>query len=180
MGASERIEFVTDTATSSPGERAHLHQLLKQFHTVMLVMHADEGRLRTRPMALAHLDDDERVWFITGSESAKAHEIEADTRVHLVCQKGRSAYLSLSGHADLVPDRAKVAAAVWREPFKAWFPGGKDGPEIVLVSVQPEEGEYWDNEGSNKIKYLFETVRAHATGTKPEIKEGEQHGRVQM
>ena len=169
---------MTDTPTS-PGERAHFHELLKQFRTAMLVTHAGEGRLRARPMAFAKLDEDDRVWFITGAESAKAHEIGADTRVHLVCQNDRSAYLSLSGHADLVHDRAKVAE-VWREPFKVWFPGGQDDPEIVLVAVQPEEGEYWDNEGSNKIKYLFETVKAYATGTKPEIKEGEQHGRVQM
>ncbi len=160
-------------------QQGHFRKLLQQFHTAMLVTHAGEDRLRARPMAVAEAEEDGRVWFLTHAESAKAHEIETDTRVHIVCQNDRSVYLSLSGHADLVHDRAKMDE-VWKEPFKVWFPGGKDDPHLVLIAVRPEEGEFWDNEGTNKIKYLLGAVKAYATGTTPEIKEGEQHGHVPL
>ena len=166
--------------TPPPAEqREHFHKLLKQFNTAMLVTHAGEGRLRARPMVVAQVEDDGRVWFITGAETAKTHEIEADTRVHIICQNDRSAYLSLSGRADLVRDRAK-AAELWQEPFRVWFPGGKDDPNIELIVVRPEEGEFWDNEGFNKVKYLFESAKAHVSGKTPEVAEGEQHGRVRL
>ena len=160
-------------------QREHFHKLLKQFHTAMLVTHAGEGRLRARPMAIAQVEDDCRVWFITGAESAKTHEIEADTHVHVICQNDRSAYLSLSGRAELVRDRAKIGE-LWQEPFRVWFPEGKDDPNIELIAVRPEEGEFWDNEGFNKIKYLFESAKAYVTGQTPEVAEGEQHGVVQL
>lgn len=145
----------------------------------MLVTHAGEGRLRARPMAIAQVEEDSRLWFLTGAETAKTHEIASDTRVHIVCQNDRSAYLSLGGRANLVRDRAKIAK-LWKEPFRAWFPEGKDDPEIVLIEVRPEEGEFWDNEGFNKIKYLFATAKAYAAGEKPEVDEGEQHGKAKF
>ncbi len=172
-------EFIPTTAAEPAAERTHFHALLTHFHTAMLVTHAGADRLRARPMAVAKIEDDSRMWFFTDADSAKAHEIETDTRVHIVCQNDRSAYLSLSGRARLVRDRAKVEE-LWKEPFKVWFPGGKDDPHIALIAVTPEEGEYWDNEGRNKFKYLFEAVKAYATGTLPEVNEGQQHGRVDL
>ena len=124
-------------------------------------------------------DDDGGVWFITGAETAKTHEIEADTRVHIICQNDRSAYLSLSGRADLVRDRAK-AAELWQAPFRVWVPGSKDDPNIELIVVRPEEGGFWDNEDFNKIKHLFESAKAQLSGKTPEVAEGEQHGRVRL
>jgi general stress protein 26 len=36
---------------------------------------------------------------------------------------------------------------------RAYFPNGKDDPELVLLQVQAEEGEYWDNQGAQGLKY---------------------------
>ncbi|MGB8167900.1 MAG: pyridoxamine 5'-phosphate oxidase family protein [Chthoniobacteraceae bacterium] len=164
---------------SPAAQREQFHELLKQFSTAMLITNAGEDRLRARPMAVARVEDDDRVWFITGAETAKVHEIENDTRVHLVAQNDRSAYLSLSGHADLVRDRSKVAE-LWQEPFRVWFPEGKDDPNIELILVHPDEGEFWDNEGVNKVRYIFQAAKAYVTGTTPAVAEGEQHGRVRL
>lgn len=76
-------------------------------------------------------------------------------------------------------ERAKVAE-LWKEPFRVWYPGGKDDPRLVLIAVRPQEGEYWDNEGTNKIKYLFEAVKAYTTGRTLEVAEGEPHGHVPL
>ena len=130
-------------------------------------------------MAFAQIEDSGRAWFITSIDTAKGHEIESDTRVHLVCQDDHSAYLSLSGRASLDRNRAKIEE-VWKEPFKVWFPGGKDDPEIALIAVTLDEAEFWDNQGQNKIRYLFETTKAYFTGTTPATKEGDQHAFVKL
>ena len=76
-------------------------------------------------------------------------------------------------------DRAKIDE-FWKEVYKVWFPKGKEDPELTLVAVEPSEGEYWDDEGFKRIKYLFEAAKAYATGTKPEIDEGEEHAKVRL
>ena len=159
--------------------REHLHAMLAQFDTTMLVTHEPDGGMRGRPMAVARLEDDCSLWFFTLADTNKTHEISQDDRVLVVCQKEHSAYLALSGQAELVNDRVKIAE-LWKESFKVWFPGGKEDPNIELIHVRPLHGEYWDNQGANKIQFLFEAAKAYITGTTPEMKEGEDHGFVRL
>ncbi len=160
-------------------EREHFQKLLEQFQIAMLVTHTTDGHLRARPMTLANVEANGRLWFITDSETAKAHEIEHESDVLVVCQNDRAVYLSLQGRARLVQDRPKIQE-LWQEPFRVWFPKGKDDPHLALIQVEPIEGEYWDNQGLKKVRYMLEAVKAYATGTTPAVHEGEQHGRLQF
>jgi len=155
-----------------------LHDLLHGFSTAMLITHAGGG-LRARPMAIASLTESCELWFITGSDSAKAHEVEQDTRVHVVCQEDHSAYVALEGRAELSSDRKRIAD-VWRPAFRVWFPEGMGDPDIVLIHVIPERAEFWDNTGINKLAYVWELARALATGKPPQVKEGQQHAVVTL
>ncbi|RYD69240.1 MAG: general stress protein [Verrucomicrobiaceae bacterium] len=162
-----------------PSEAQKFHDLLEKFGTAMLVTHSSQGELRARPMAIAKIDEDCSVWFLSLHESGKVHEIETAPNVAVTCQKDRDIYLSLSGTAVLSRDRAKIEE-LWDESYKVWFPKGKDDPDLVLIGVEPHEGEYWDQEGTNKLQYLFQAAKAYATGTRPKIEEGEQHGKTRL
>jgi general stress protein 26 len=155
-----------------------IHAMLEDFDTAMLVTHSQDVA-RARPMAIACVESNCALWFFTGRDTAKVHEIEESRRVLIVCQNDHSSYLSLSGSAQLVSNRAKVRE-LWKETYRNWFPEGVDDPNLVLISVQPEAAEFWDNKGLNGIRYAFELVKAYATGTRPEVKEGEQHGKVAL
>lgn len=160
-------------------ERRHFFELLKQFSTAMLVTHAGSDHLRARPMVIAQAEDTGKVWFITHVDTAKVHEIVQDTRVHLVCLKEFTAYLSMSGTATLVQSFAKTEE-LWQESFKVWFPEGKEDPDIALIAVTLDEVEFWDNQGLNKVSYLFEAAKAYVTGTTPENKKAEEHAFVKL
>jgi general stress protein 26 len=165
---------------SSPSvETARFIALLKKLRTAMLVTQGVEAGLHARPMVIADVEDDGRLWFISGADTAKVHEIEMDSHVHLIAQHGDNTFLSLSGRASLIVDRQKIAD-LWQEPFRVWFPGGKDDPNIELIAVRPDRGEFWDSEGTNRVRYLWEAAKAYVTGTTPEIREGELHGKVQL
>jgi general stress protein 26 len=155
-----------------------LHDLLKTFETAMLVTHA-QGAMHSRPMAIARIEPNCQLWFFSGRDSSKADEIENNPDVLIVCQADHSRYLSISGRAALVRDRT-VAAELWRESYRTWFPQGIDDPNLVLISVHIRDAEYWDNQGIKGIRYLFEAAKAYATGTTPDIREGEQHGKVRL
>lgn len=167
------------TAPSSTEQSEHFIAMLKQFHTAMLVTHSVDHEIHARPMAMAKVEEDGRLWFISGKDTAKIHEIEDDSHVHVIAQDGDSAFLTLTGRASLVEDRRKVGE-LWREPFRVWFPKGKDDPHIELIAVRPESGEFWDSTGTNRCKYFWEAAKAYMTGTTPDAHDGDLHGKVQL
>jgi general stress protein 26 len=156
-----------------------LKALLERFDSAMLITHAQGEKMRARPMAIGKVEDNCDLWFLTGKESPKVHEIEKNQQVGVVCQDGEKICISISGRAELVNDRRKLGE-MWKEPFKVWFPGGKEDPEIRLIFVRGDEAEYWDTHGGKGVSYVFSAVKSYATGEKPEIKEGEQHGKVKL
>jgi general stress protein 26 len=157
---------------------AQIRELLQSFDTALLVTEGGHGQpCRARPMAVAHVEPDCSLWFFTGRDSGKVHEIQEDSHVLIACQNDHSRYLSLSGTATLIFDHAK-ASELWSESYRSWFPRGVDDPDLLLIYVRPVQAEFWDNQGMNAVRYAFETVRAYVTGDRPQVEEGEQHGRV--
>jgi general stress protein 26 len=69
---------------------------------------------------------------------------------------------------------------LWKAPFKVWFPGGPEDPEVALVAVQLMDAEYWDNRGMNKLDYLFEAAKAYVKGQKPEVPGVDQHAKTAL
>ncbi len=155
-----------------------IYQLLCEFDTAMLVTYG-EGFAHARPMAMAEIEKNCDLWFFTGRGSAKVHEIQEDQSVLIVCQDEHKRYISLAGRAELVADRAK-ARELWSDSYKTWFPGGVEDPDLLLLCVHADEAEYWDSAGTNGLRYLFQAAKARMSGTQPEIKEGEQHGKVSL
>jgi general stress protein 26 len=165
--------------TSSADQTQHFINLLKKFRTVMLVTHTAGNDIHSRPMAIAEIEDNGRLWFISGADTAKVHEIEMDSHVHLIAQNDNDAYVTFSGRASLVADRAKIAE-LWQERFRVWFPRGQDDPAIELITVLPERGEFWDNTGTRRFKYFWEAAKAYMSGTTPDANDPQMHGTVQM
>lgn len=157
--------------------RQTLEKLLHSFSTAMLVTRSVDGTLRSRPMAIARVDQTDDVWFVTDIESGKVDEIDSDPVVNVALQNG-SQYVSLSGTAAIIQDRM-LLEEMWQEAWRVWFPKGKDDPNISLLRVRTTEGEYWDNSGQQGLKYLFEAGKAYLTGTRPAIDE-DVHQKVDL
>jgi general stress protein 26 len=156
-----------------------LHELLEDFDAAMLVTNTTAGELRSRPMALADIEPDGTLWFLTQSDSGKMDEIARDAQVNVSLQSKRQ-FVSISGTARPVQDRAKLDE-IWTEAWKTWFPGGKADPKLVLIRVTPNSGEYWDNSGSSGIKYLIEAGKAYLSGTRPDVEHDPKiHGKVEL
>jgi general stress protein 26 len=156
-----------------------LQELLKDFSIAMLVTRTTEGRLRSRPMAVADVQPDGTLWLLTDRNSGKLDEIAADQHVNVSAQSS-SKFLSFSGIASGVDDRKKVAE-LWKESWRVWFPGGKDDPSLILVKIRGEMGEYWDNSGTSGIKYLIEAGKAYLCGTRPHLENDPKiHGKVAL
>jgi len=157
-----------------------LKELIADFDTAMLVTHSPDGFLRARPMAVADVDPNGDMWFVTDRRSGKLDDVGSDAQVNVTMQRGSNAgtFVSLSGRASTVEDRRKVES-VWNEHMRVWFPGGKEDPNLVLLRVEASEGEFWDNGGLNAVKYLFKAGAAYLRGDRPTNDETE-HGKAKL
>src|SRR5262245_27236434 len=156
-----------------------LHELLADFDSTMLVTRTPAGELRSRPMAVAGVDADGLMWFMTERYSGKLEEIANDDHVNIAMQS-KSKFVSVSGRAVVVEDARKVEE-LWSESWKVWFPGGKNDPSLVLLKVHGETGEYWDYSGASGIRYFIEAGKAYLSGTKPDVAgDPKVHGKVVM
>lgn len=158
-------------------EHTHLHELLERHSIAMLVTQDASGALRARPMAIARVEESGRLWFLSADDTAKVQEIASQGRALVVCQD-RHSQVVVEGPSEIRRDPAK-ARELWRESFKVWFPEGAEDPSLVLISVDPESGEYWDERGGQGLRYLAKAAVAYIRGERPEVDESEVHGKVE-
>jgi len=113
----------------------------------------DDGET-CRPMSSQKVCEEGNIWFFSEVGSVKNREIELDNHVRLFySHPGKDSYLIVNGKAELVFDQATIEE-LWNPAIKAWFPEGKDDPNISVVKVSPSSGYYWDTKGSKMINFI--------------------------
>jgi general stress protein 26 len=135
----------------------------------MMTSIAADGNFNSRPMLALLRDGDDSLWFITRSPTEKLAEIAKDTRVHLAFMGSNSDFLSVSGHATALRDRA-IVAELWHPTYRAWFPDGQNDDTLILLQVLVDRADYWDAPTSRVVR-LVGMVKALATGTPYETAE---------
>ncbi|WP_114782270.1 pyridoxamine 5'-phosphate oxidase family protein [Botryobacter ruber] len=140
---------------------------IKDIDIAMMTTQEPDGMLRSRPMRTMETKDDGVLWFFTGYDSAKSQELKQDSHVNLSYAKpGDNLYVSVSGRATLSRDKAKIDE-LWNPALKAWFPEGKDDPNIGLIKVTIDHAEYWDSPNS-AVVHLIGVAKAVVTGERYE------------
>jgi len=154
-----------------------LYDLLKDFDTAMLVTQSADGHMHSRPMAVAEMRPDADAYFVTGIDSPKVAEINANPNVTLTFQSSNQ-FATLSGRGTIVRDQALIDR-LYKEDWKIWFPKGKTDPSISMLKFSAQDGEYWDNSGVQGLKFVFEAAKAYVKGERPKEDE-KQHAKVAL
>lgn len=142
-----------------------LWKLIHRMEVAMMTTREDD-LLRSRPMWTARNESDGDLWFFTRASSHKVIEVAQHWDVNLsYADRGAQDYVSVSGVAELVRDKAKIAE-LWTEPMRVWFPKGLDDPDIALLRVAVTRAEYWDVPSSAMV-HLYGYVKAQLTGQSP-------------
>jgi general stress protein 26 len=162
---------------SSPEATAHVLELLPEFDTAMLVTRSRNGRLHGRPMAIAKVEEDGTLWFVTDIDTGKVDEIQDDARA-MVSLQSRTRFVTLNGNLETIHDTAK-ARELWKESFRVWFRDAS-APELVLLRFTPWDAEYWDNSGTGGLKYALRAAKAYLQGKPLErLDDPDLHGKVE-
>ena len=101
----------------------------------------DSGQPHARIMGTVKIEPNVRVWMFTSPESRKAMEIRgrAKTALAFADNKGEG-YVTLLGNARLVND-SNQKKTLWQFSLGAFFPGGSEGDDSVLIEFVPERIE---------------------------------------
>ncbi|GHG48094.1 pyridoxamine 5'-phosphate oxidase family protein [Streptomyces griseocarneus] len=104
----------------------------------------DGRRPRTRLVEHVAVDDDGTVWIGTSPRSRKAADVAAHPEVtYAVEDRAAQAYVVLQGEA-VLEDGLPLRLAHWKDDFEAFFPGGPEGDDYVLLRLRPHRVELMD------------------------------------
>lgn len=157
--------------------REEIREMVKDIQFAMLCTINKNGHVHSRPMGTQGMDKDGDIWFLTAKDSEKIDEIKANPNVCVsYAEPSDNTYICIMGEAKEVDDQRKIDE-FWTPIAKAWFPKGKDDPNLTLIKVIPNEAEYWDSD-SNKIVVGIKMLSTIVTGKKY-IDEG-AHGTVKF
>ena len=142
---------------------AKVAELVKEIKFAMLTTQCPDGSLHSRPMSTLQMDEDGHLWFFTSQQSTKIADIDEHCEVNLAYSRtDKQDYLSVSGTAQVIRDRAKMEA-LWTPWLKPFFQDGLDDPDLILLKVRMDEADYWDAPGS-AVKRLYGLCKGALTG----------------
>lgn len=126
-----------------------------------------------RFMPMSHNADREgrRLWFITarGTDLVEATEAGPVASVYLVADGGKGLYAQINGTLEQSTDRAKLEE-IWNVVASSWFDGGKDDPDLRLLSLSVTGAEVWATTASG-LGFMFQVAKAQLTGAEPDMGE---------
>ena len=140
-----------------------LVEKIKDIKIAMMTTIENGNELHSRPMYTSQPDADGTLWFFTEQDSQKVDELQKDRHVNLgYADTSGNTYVAITGKAQIVTDRAKIKA-LWSEGLRGWFPNGSDDPNIALLKITIDKGEFWDTPSSTLLR-AYAYAKAVITG----------------
>ncbi|WP_375250089.1 pyridoxamine 5'-phosphate oxidase family protein [Sphingomonas sp.] len=128
-----------------------------------------DGSTHSEPLT-AQLDEDQvdTLFFFIGKDNRVAGK---DKLMLQFVSKGHDYFACLSGRGQIANDRAQIDK-LWNNQVEAWFPGGKEDPNLALLRVDIDSAELWETDMSlgGKLKMLFGgTIRSDEAGSHAKV-----------
>lgn len=141
-----------------------IQAMVKDIKYTMMTTRTSEDHLHSCPMNTTETSIGAReIWFIGHQPSDTVDNINHNPEVNLsYASKDDKSYLSITGTAELIEDRAKLEE-LWQTIYNAYFEHGIDDPKIQLIKVVPHGAEYWEN--GNTLTSALKITAAAVTET---------------
>ena len=133
----------------------------------VLIRGHDERQRRDAGREILDRDGD-RIWFFTRRSSDLVKGLNESAKAYFcVIGDHHDYHACLAGRLRVNRDAAKIEE-LWNQVVAAWYPGGKDDPEMTLLELQLVDAAIWASK-TNPIKFGWEIANANATGEEPEV-----------
>lgn len=131
---------------------SELAKHMKEIDICMMVTFGTRSGMNSRPMSnnrdVTYNGDS---YFFTYQKTRKIKDLEKNPNVSLNLEGKEGLYISVSGKAKLIRDKATFKEH-WDESLNQWFENGVDTKGIVLIHVKGSKLEYWQREKQGEMK----------------------------
>lgn len=133
--------------------------IIEDAQICMLTTYNLSGGLCSRPMYALELDANGNLWFFTSTTSHLISELRSNHNVQITFASGKNKFVSASAKAYEVFDRAHMQS-LWTPMMKTWFPQGLESTDLVLLRLELEDIEYWEEPTSpvTRITGFFKSM----------------------
>jgi general stress protein 26 len=120
------------------------------------------------PMACYPDKETGRIWFFTKKGTDLARDAGAgESAMFIVTSKDQEFQACIGGDLREQYDRAKLEQ-FWDAHIAAWYPDGKDDPELTMLCFEPQDADVWISK-AGPVKYAYETAKANVTHSIPDV-----------
>ena len=134
-----------------------IRRILRDVRVAMLTTEGLNGEMHSRPMITQNMEFDGTVWFFARYDSSKVNEIKYQPRVN-ISYMGSSGYASLAGTAHIVDDTDRKRE-LWHDALRPWLPEGPESPDVVLICIKADSGQYWESNHSGSLDKLMTVAK---------------------
>jgi general stress protein 26 len=120
---------------------------LKSDMTMMLGLDGVEDG-HARPMTAQVEGELGPIWFFTATDNAIVEKLGQGNRaIATFTSKGHDLFATVHGELSIDHDPSTVDR-LWNRPVAAWYDGGKNAPQLVLLRLEPERAQIWQDASS--------------------------------
>lgn len=156
---------MTDKLTDAD-VRDRLWDAIDDHHTGMLGVQGSDQHFQ--PMTAFVERDSNVLWFFTRKDTDLAGSLASGQAATFIFMD-RKLQACLDGRLSLNHDRERIDR-FWNAHVAAWYPEGKDDPQLTLLRLDLDEAAVWITEGG-LIKYALEVAKANASKSTPDVGE---------
>jgi general stress protein 26 len=121
-----------------------------------------------QPMTAFPERDTGSLWFFTQKDSDLARAAAGAAQAMFVVQaKDQDFQACIGGTLAQDVDRARIDK-YWNPIVAAWFPNGKDDPNLTLLRLDASDAQVWLSE-AGPVKFAYEIAKANMTHRQPDI-----------
>lgn len=147
--------------------RARLWKEIADVHIVMIGLTGGEPQ-HLQPMAAFPDEENGAVWFFTNASTDLRRDAAGGHAATLCVMSADKKFQACAlGQLRRDQNRAKIDE-FWSPYVSAWFPGGKDDPDLALMRFDPDEARVWLST-SGALGFAYQIVKANVSKTPPDV-----------
>ncbi|CAN5848931.1 MAG: pyridoxamine 5'-phosphate oxidase family protein [Ilumatobacteraceae bacterium] len=131
--------------------------------TIVMLMTMVGAEHSSRPLTCLKVDDDRLSFLVDRSADWVGAIADGTAVVHATVADGReNTYVAMNGGATVTQDSAEIDE-LWNPVAGIYFDGGKEDPNVAVLHLDVDDGEYWDGP-SGRIGAAVGLLRAKLSG----------------
>lgn len=138
--------------------------------TGMLGLVGDAHTQHFQPMTAFAEAETGDIWFFTRRDTDLARAVaEGAEAMYVIQTKDQELHACIGGRLTLSHDQVRIDK-YWNAVVAAWYPNGKDDPQLTLLRLDARDAQVWLSE-AGPVKFAYEITKANVTHKQPDLGE---------